>query len=120
MTTTIITDYTIVLKIVQPFFIEESREEFFFLGSPSGFSPVSFNPTSDSENTDGESEPAPSNNKKYRNSISPRGNHCMDERRDKAAEFAQMLHNSPAKKPKYSPFKKLCIKVLHEQDFLMI
>jgi len=102
----------------QPISVNVGMAEFNIgtLGSPSGFSPVSFNPTSDSENTDGESEAAPSSNKKYRNSISPRGNHCMDERRDIASEFAQMLQRSPAKKPKYSPFKKLCIKDLEEGD----
>ena len=105
---------------LQPISVNVGMAEFSLgsLGSPSGFSPASFNPASDSE-TDGEGEAAVSSRGKRQTAqsrISPRANRSFDERREKASEFAAMLSGSPVKKPKYSPFKKLCIQDLEESD----
>ena len=109
---------------LQPISVNVGMAEFSIgtLGSPSGFSPVSFHPCSDSENTDGETEPVKTPSKKYRQNAqtmrSPRANKSFEERREKVSEFAQMLAGSPspAKKTKYSPFKKLCIQDLESPD----
>jgi hypothetical protein len=92
------------------------------LGSPSGFSPVSFNPNSDSENTDAESEssiPAAGwkNKEKIKKTLrffGPSTSKAIDERMEKVSEFSQMLTGQS--KPKYSPFKKLCIQELENSD----
>jgi len=92
------------------------------LGSPSGFSPVSFIPTSDSENTDAESESSiPVAGRKNKENIKrplhffgPCSSKPMDERMEKVSEFTQLLTGQ--KKPKYSPFKKLCIQELENSD----
>ena len=93
------------------------------MSSPTGFSPASVHPTSDSENTDGESESCSNVRTPTRKPIitartrsSPRANRSFEERREKVSEFAQMLSGSPDKKPKYSPFKKLCIQGLESSD----
>lgn len=92
------------------------------LGSPSGFSPVSFIPTSDSENTDAESESSiPAVGRKSKDNIKrplhffgPCSSKAIDERMEKVSEFTQMLNGQ--NKPKYSPFKKLCIQELENSD----
>ena len=111
---------------MQPISVNVGSAEFSIgtLRSPTGFSPASIHPTSDSENTDGESDVVNKQSenqrtptKTHRTRSSPRVNRSFEERREKVSEFAQMLSGSPSpKKPKYSPFKKLCIQGLENSD----